>query len=95
MNEWKTLTVKVQAYGFRLKNELEKLCKEDKGLDVIITVVLLAIGLIVAGVLARYATQIIGVAGKQVNQITNGSGGGGTFGGGGGTFGGGGGGGSW
>lgn len=77
MNEWKTLTVKVQAYGFRLKNELEKLCKEDKGLDVIITVVLLAIGLIVAGVLARYATQIIGVAGKQVNQITNGSTGGG------------------
>lgn len=91
------MTVKVQAYGFRLKNELEKLCKEDTGLDVIITVVLLAIGLIVAGVLARYATQIIGVAGKQVNQITNGSGGGvgGTFGGGGGTFGGGGGGGSW
>lgn len=91
------MAIKAQVHVYKIKREWNKLLEEDKGLDVIITVVLLAIGLIVAGVLARYATQIIGVAGKQVNQITNGSGGGGggTFGGGGGTFGGGGGGGSW
>lgn len=91
------MAIKAQVHVYKIKREWNKLLEEDKGLDVIITVVLLAIGLIVAGVLAKYATQIIGVAGKQVNQITNGSGGGGggTFGGGGGTFGGGGGGGSW
>ena len=84
------MAIKAQVHVYKIKRERNKLLEEDKGLDVIITVVLLAIGLIVAGVLARYATQIIGVAGKQVNQITNGSGGGV-----GGTFGGGGGGGPW
>lgn len=45
------------------------MCEEDDGLDVIIAVVMLAIGLIVAGVLAKYAEQIIGAADKQVKQI--------------------------
>lgn len=71
------MAIKAQVHVYKIKREWNKLLEEDKGLDVIITVVLLAIGLIVAGVLARYATQIIGVAGKQVNQITNGSTGGG------------------
>lgn len=46
------------------------MCEEEEGLDVIIAVVMLAIGLIVAGVLAKYAEQIIGAAGEQVKQIT-------------------------
>ena len=71
------MAIKAQVHVYKIKREWNNLLEEDKGLDVIITVVLLAIGLIVAGVLARYATQIIGVAGKQVNQITNGSTGGG------------------
>lgn len=81
--------------------ELKKMCEEDEGLDVIVTVVLLSIGLIVAGVLAKYATRIINSAGQQVDRVTNtgytggGMAGGGSGGGGGGTFGGGGGGQVW
>ncbi len=77
------------------------MCEEDEGLDVIVTVVLLSIGLIVAGVLAKYATKIINSAGQQVDRVTNtsytggGMAGGGSGGGGGGTFGGGGGGHAW
>lgn len=47
------------------------MCEEEEGFEAIIALVLLAIGLIVAGVLAKYATQIIGATGKQVNQITS------------------------
>lgn len=87
-------------FGLRCAGaELKKMCEEDEGLDVIVTVVLLSIGLIVAGVLAKYATRIINSAGQQVDRVTNTSytGGmaGGGSGGGGGTFGGGGGGQVW
>lgn len=61
--------MKAQTSVYKVKAEWRRMCEEDDGLDVIIAVVMLAIGLIVAGVLAKYAEQIIGAADKQVKQI--------------------------
>lgn len=63
------MAMKAQTSVYKVKAEWRRMCEEDDGLDVIIAVVMLAIGLIVAGVLAKYAEQIIGAADKQVKQI--------------------------
>lgn len=103
------MAMKAQTCVYKAKAEWRRMCEEEEGLDVIIAVVMLSIGLIVAGVLAKYATQIINATGKQVNQVTGntvgnfssgagtggGFSGGGSGGGGGGSFGGGGGGGGF
>lgn len=64
------MAMKAQTSVYKVKAEWRRMCEEEEGLDVIIAVVMLAIGLIVAGVLAKYAEQIIGAAGEQVKQIT-------------------------
>ena len=64
------IVIKAQMGVYKVRSEWLRMCEEEEGLDVIIAVVMLAIGLIVAGVLAKYAEQIIGAAGEQVKQIT-------------------------
>ena len=46
------------------------MCEEDEGLDIIVTIVLVAIGLILVGILVQYAGKVTSMAGKQVNQVT-------------------------
>lgn len=69
-NKLMLIVIKAQMGVHKVKAEWRRMCEEEEGLDVIIAVVMLAIGLIVAGVLAKYAEQIIGAAGEQVKQIT-------------------------
>lgn len=52
------------------KNELKKMREEDEGLDIIVTIVLVAVGLILVGILVKYAGKVTDMAGKQVNQVT-------------------------
>ena len=63
------LYIKAQSNISNVKSEWKTLCSEEEGLDVVVAVVLLAIGLIVAGILAKYASQIVEAAGRQVNSI--------------------------
>lgn len=52
------------------KNELQKMREEDEGLD-IITIILVAVGLVLVGILVNYAKKIVSTADSQVNQIGN------------------------
>ncbi|MGN0706808.1 MAG: hypothetical protein ACI4JC_02265 [Faecalibacterium sp.] len=63
------LYIKAQSNISKMKNEWKALSHEEEGLDVVVAVVLLAIGLIVASVLAKYASQIVEAAGRQVDSI--------------------------
>ena len=49
------------------KNELQKMREEDEGLDIIITIILVAVGLVLVGILVK----IVSTADSQVNQIGN------------------------
>lgn len=51
------------------KNELQKLREEDEGLQIIVTIVLVAVGLILVGILVKYAQTIVRVADSQVSGI--------------------------
>ena len=51
------------------KNELQKMREEDEGLDIIITIILVAVGLVLVGILVKYAQTIVNTAGDQVNNI--------------------------
>lgn len=51
------------------KNELQKLREEDEGLQIIVTIVLVAVGLILVGILVKYAQTIVDVADSQVSGI--------------------------
>ena len=53
------------------KNELQKMREEDEGLDIIITIILVAVGLVLVGILVNYAKKIVSTADSQVNQIGN------------------------
>lgn len=53
----------------KAKNELQKMREEDEGLDIIITIILVAVGLVLVGILVKYAGKITETAGKQVNDI--------------------------
>ena len=44
--------------------------EEDEGLDIIVTIVLVAVGLILVGILVKYAGKVTAMAGKQVNEVT-------------------------
>lgn len=44
------------------KNELNKMREEDEGLDIIITIILVAVGLVLVGVVAKYGTQALSSA---------------------------------
>lgn len=52
------------------KNELQKLREEDEGLQIIVTIVLVAVGLLLVGILVKYAQEIVNVADSQVSGIS-------------------------
>ena len=64
------LCIKALVAANMAKNELKKMCEEDEGLDIIVTIVLVAIGLILVGILVQYAGKVTEMAGSQVNQVT-------------------------
>lgn len=64
------LCIKALVAANMAKNELKKMCEEDEGLDIIVTIVLVAVGLILVGILVKYAGKVTEMAGKQVNQVT-------------------------
>lgn len=64
------LCIKALVAANMAKNELKKMREEDEGLDIIVTIVLVAIGLILVGILVKYAGKVTEMAGKQVNQVT-------------------------
>ena len=51
------------------KNELKKMCEEDEGMDIIVTIVLVALGIVIVGVVARIASDVVGKADAQVNNL--------------------------
>ena len=57
------LYVKALVAAGMAKNELKKMCEEDEGLQIIVTIVLVAIGLILAGILVQYANKVTDMAG--------------------------------
>lgn len=65
------LYVKALVAAGMAKNELKKMCEEDEGLQIIVTIVLVAIGLILAGILVQYANKVTDMAGEQVNALTS------------------------
>lgn len=64
------LCIKALVAANMAKNELKKMREEDEGLDIIVTIVLVAVGLILVGILVKYAGKVTEMAGKQVNQVT-------------------------
>ena len=64
------LCIKALVAANMAKNELKKMREEDEGLDIIVTIVLVAIGLILVGILVQYAGTVTDMAGSQVNQVT-------------------------
>lgn len=63
------LYIKALVCTGKAKNELQKMREEDKGLDIIITIILVAVGLVLVGILVKYAQTIVDTAGDQVNNI--------------------------
>lgn len=64
------LCIKALVAANMAKNEMKKMCEEDEGLDIIVTIVLVAVGLILVGILVKYAGKVTEMAGKQVNEVT-------------------------
>lgn len=52
------------------KNELKKMREEDEGFEVIIAIIMVAIGLVLVGVIAKYGTEALGKA-SDANQGAN------------------------
>lgn len=65
------LCIKALVAANMAKNEMKKMCEEDEGLDIIVTIVLVAVGLILVGILVKYAGKVTDMAGSQVDKITN------------------------
>lgn len=63
------LCIKALVAANMAKNELKKMREEDEGLDIIITIVLVAVGLVLVGILVNYAKKIVGVADSKVSNI--------------------------
>ena len=61
------LYVKALVTANMAKNELKKMCEEDEGMDIIVTIVLVALGIVIVGVVARIASDVIGKADQQVS----------------------------
>ena len=64
------LYIKALVGANMAKNELKKMREEDEGLDIIIAIILVAVGLVLVGILVQYAQKISDVAGDQVSSIT-------------------------
>lgn len=65
------LYIKALVAANMAKNELKKMCEEDEGMDIIITIVLVALGIVIVGVVARIASDVVGKADAQVNNLDN------------------------
>lgn len=65
------LYIKALVAANMAKNELKKMCEEDEGMDIIVTIVLVALGIVIVGVVARIAGDVIGKADAQVNNLDN------------------------
>ena len=63
------LYVKALVTANMAKNELNKICEEDEGMDIIVTIVLVALGIVIVGVVARIASDVIGKADQQVSGL--------------------------
>ena len=63
------LYVKALVTANMAKNELKKMCEEDEGMDIIVTIVLVALGIVIVGVVARIASNVIGKADQQVSGL--------------------------
>ena len=63
------LYVKALVAANMAKNELKKMCEEDEGMDIIVTIVLVALGIVIVGVVARIASDVIGKADQQVSGL--------------------------
>lgn len=65
------LYIKALVAANMAKNELKKMCEEDEGMDIIVTIVLVALGIVIVGVVARIASDVVGKADAQVNNLDN------------------------
>lgn len=63
------LYVKALVTANMAKNELKKMREEDEGMDIIVTIVLVALGIVIVGVVARIASDVIGKADQQVSGL--------------------------
>lgn len=72
-NLFDRLYIKAKIGAQCAKQELNKLREEDEGLDIIITIILVAVGMILVGILMNYATEITGKANSAVDQVTGNS----------------------
>lgn len=63
------LYVKALVTANMAKNELKKMCEEVEGMDIIVTIVLVALGIVIVGVVARIASDVIGKADQQVSGL--------------------------
>ena len=63
------LYIKALVAANMAKNELKKMCEEDEGMDIIVTIVLVALGIVIVGVVARIASDVIGKADQQVSGL--------------------------
>ena len=68
------LYIKALVAANMAKNELQKMREEDEGLDIIITIILVAVGLVLVGILVKYAQKIVNTTGDKVNEVTGTSG---------------------
>ena len=64
------LYIKALVGANMAKNELQKMREEDEGLDIIITIILVAVGLVLVGILVKYAQKIVNTTGDKVNEVT-------------------------
>lgn len=68
------LYIKALVGANMAKNEMQKMREEDEGLDIIITIILVAVGLVLVGILVKYAQKIVNTTGDKVNEVTGTSG---------------------
>lgn len=62
------LYIKALVGANMAKNELQKMREEDEGLDIIITIILVAVGLVLVGVIAKYGSEALGKASDANNN---------------------------
>lgn len=68
MSKIDLLAMKAQMGAYRAKEELENIVKEEDG-NVIVTIALIALGLVIVGVIARIATDVVAKADTQVSSL--------------------------
>ena len=64
------LYIKALVGASMAKNELKKMREEDEGLDISITIILVAVGRVLGGVIAKYGSQALNKANTANNDAT-------------------------